>query len=78
MFYHVYFSGMRLVSRQCTPTTQVSGDGVDNDCDGSVDEELCNGVDDDADNAVDEDCGGILPSKNCCLNTNLLTIFNHY
>lgn len=50
---------MRLVEKLCQITTQVNGDGIDNDCDGSIDEELCNGVDDDADGAVDEDCGGM-------------------
>ena len=36
------------------------GDGVDNDCDGSIDEELCTGTnlnaDTDGDGRVDEDC----------------------
>lgn len=49
---------MRLVAASCVVTGQVDGDGIDNDCDGSVDEELCNGIDDDADGQVDEDCGG--------------------
>lgn len=49
---------MRLVAQGCSPTVQVEGDGIDNDCDGSVDEELCNGIDDDADGFTDEDCGG--------------------
>lgn len=49
--------GMRLVVAGCVQTTQVEGDNIDNDCDGSIDEELCNGIDDDADGSVDEDCG---------------------
>ncbi|XP_066276578.1 IgGFc-binding protein-like [Branchiostoma lanceolatum] len=39
----------------CTATETASGDGVDNDCDGRVDEELRNGVDDDGDGLIDED-----------------------
>ncbi|XP_035672719.1 IgGFc-binding protein-like [Branchiostoma floridae] len=39
----------------CDPTETVSGDGVDNDCDMKVDEELRNGLDDDGDGLVDED-----------------------
>lgn len=31
------------------------GDGIDNDCDGVIDEELANGVDDDLDGRIDED-----------------------
>ena len=49
--------GMRLVAQGCVQTTQTEGDGIDNDCDGSVDEELCNSIDDDADGSIDEDCG---------------------
>ncbi|ESP00924.1 hypothetical protein LOTGIDRAFT_238409, partial [Lottia gigantea] len=33
----------------------VAGDGLDNDCDGLIDEETDNGVDDDGDSLVDED-----------------------
>ncbi len=34
------------------------GDGIDNDGDGSVDEEALNGIDDDLDGLIDEDCFG--------------------
>ena len=30
-------------------------DGLDNDCDSKIDEELANGIDDDGDGLVDED-----------------------
>ncbi|XP_067659151.1 IgGFc-binding protein-like isoform X2 [Haliotis asinina] len=44
----------------CAPTSGYPGDGVDNDCDGDVDEEACcaniDGIDDDLDLVVDEDC----------------------
>lgn len=55
-------TGMRLKTRVCSKTISTDGDGIDNDCDGSIDEELCNGIDDDADGEVDEDCG----SKSLC------------
>ena len=46
-----------LVSYVCTPdvTGGHPGDGIDNDCDHFVDEELPNGIDDDGDGLVDED-----------------------
>ena len=31
------------------------GDGVDNDCDGKIDEEVKDGKDDDGDRVIDED-----------------------
>lgn len=35
-------------------------DNIDNDCDGTTDEETCgNGKDDDEDGLVDEDCKGL-------------------
>ena len=37
------------------PTTSEPGDGIDNDCDGQVDEEDKNGQDDDGDGDSDED-----------------------
>ncbi|KAK3094414.1 hypothetical protein FSP39_001502 [Pinctada imbricata] len=54
--------GMRLapINTVCVPTSTVVGDGIDNDCDGLIDEELCtvaNGrKDDDKDGRIDEDC----------------------
>ncbi|XP_067949903.1 uncharacterized protein [Watersipora subatra] len=46
-----------IAPHQCVSTLPAVGDGVDNDCDGSIDEELCNEIDDDVDGKVDEDCG---------------------
>lgn len=44
----------------CLPSESVFGDGLDNDCDGDIDEELCTGAyigsDTDSDGRVDEDC----------------------
>ena len=39
----------------CTPSSTSPGDGIDNDCDGRLDEELANGLDDDGDGLTDED-----------------------
>ena len=48
-----------------TPNTM--GDGLDNDCDGLIDEELCmasnGGADDDGDGQSDEDCATPPPRK---------------
>ena len=41
----------------CGLTSPQPADGVDNDCDGRVDEEKQNGRDDDGDGKVDEDVG---------------------
>ena len=39
----------------CLPTNTTGGDKIDNDCDDATDEELANGVDDDGDGRIDED-----------------------
>ncbi|KAK0062009.1 Hemicentin-1 [Biomphalaria pfeifferi] len=39
----------------CSPSDQSEEDGLDNDCDGIVDEEYRNGLDDDGDGLIDED-----------------------
>ena len=55
-----YPAQLRMVplNAGCTPSAMVAGDGVDNDCDGSADEELANGLDDDGDGLIDEDVQG--------------------
>ena len=40
---------------QCVRTAVVPGDGIDNDCDGKIDEEVRDGKDDDNDGEEDED-----------------------
>jgi len=45
--------------KQCDASPAHPGDGVDNDCDGSTDEELDNGVDDDGDFLIDEDTAAL-------------------
>ncbi|XP_061169978.1 uncharacterized protein LOC133179200 [Saccostrea echinata] len=43
--------------KECIPSAMDIGDGVDNDCDGQVDEEICNDLkDNDKDGQKDEDC----------------------
>nr|XP_022322146.1 uncharacterized protein LOC111123822 isoform X3 [Crassostrea virginica] len=60
-------TGMRLakINAPCNRTTPIPGDGIDNDCDGKIDEELCtaanNQKDDDNDGEKDEDCALPLP-----------------
>uniref|UniRef100_A0A8W8IN47 IgGFc-binding protein N-terminal domain-containing protein n=1 Tax=Magallana gigas TaxID=29159 RepID=A0A8W8IN47_MAGGI len=53
-------AGMRLspINVPCNVTSGAIPDGIDNDCDGLIDEELCDGnfADDDADGLIDEDC----------------------
>ncbi|XP_035668453.1 IgGFc-binding protein-like isoform X2 [Branchiostoma floridae] len=58
-----YPGGLRLaqIAAPCVATATISGDGVDNDCDGRIDEELANGLDDDGDGAIDEDLAGQQP-----------------
>ncbi|XP_060570175.1 uncharacterized protein LOC132728545 [Ruditapes philippinarum] len=54
---YAYAAGTRLapINLPCSPTSTDAGDGVDNDCDGRIDEETDNGIDDDGDGTIDED-----------------------
>ena len=40
---------------QCKSTRSNPGDGIDNDCDGTIDEEEKDGKDNDGDGEIDED-----------------------
>ena len=40
---------------QCRQTDAIPGDGIDNDCDVAIDEEIIDGKDNDGDRYVDED-----------------------
>ncbi|KAI8498801.1 hypothetical protein Bbelb_232540, partial [Branchiostoma belcheri] len=52
-----YPGGLRLaeVTSPCARSLPYAGDGLDNDCDGVIDEELLNEWDDDGDGRIDED-----------------------
>ena len=41
--------------QQCKQTVTVPADGIDNDCDGQIDEERLDGKDNDGDGLIDED-----------------------
>jgi len=43
----------------CTRTAMVPGDGIDNDCDGRIDEDPVDGLDNDGDGLIDEDSPAI-------------------
>ncbi|XP_071168590.1 uncharacterized protein [Mytilus edulis] len=62
-----FTTGMRMagINTVCVPSTTVVGDGIDNDCDGLIDEEICTTAnqnnDDDGDGVSDEDCATPAP-----------------
>ena len=50
-------SASQVITLICNPSPTVPADGVNNDCDALVDEEVRNYVDDDGDGRIDEDLG---------------------
>ncbi|XP_061179024.1 uncharacterized protein LOC133187622 [Saccostrea echinata] len=60
-------TGMRLTSinRPCINSPSSHGDGLDNDCDRKIDEEIDNGQDDDGDGLIDEDCAEAYQDRPC-------------
>ena len=45
---------------QCKKTRSRPGDGIDNDCDGKIDEELLDGLDTDGDGLIGEDLAVVI------------------
>ncbi|XP_013402551.1 uncharacterized protein LOC106168141 [Lingula anatina] len=58
-----YPGGLRLanIADECIPKIGLPADGMDNDCDYRIDEELANGLDDDGDGVIDEDLAAAPP-----------------
>lgn len=52
MFCIVLGSRLASIGDYCVTSAAVVNDGVDNDCDGAIDEELGNGIDDDGDGYI--------------------------
>lgn len=52
--YYIIMIGARLspIGDFCIPTNSTAKDGLDNDCDDQIDEELLNGIDDDGDGLI--------------------------
>jgi CUB/sushi domain-containing protein len=59
-----YPGGLRLadITGECTGRIDTPADGMDNDCDRRIDEELKNGIDDDGDGLIDEDLATFPPT----------------
>ncbi len=70
---------VKVACETCSPTTEICGDGKDNDCDGQIDEgcatpdcvpkpEICgDGIDNDCDGEIDEGCDpDCVPSPEIC------------
>ena len=62
-----YHATKKHFSYQCVRSEAIAGDGIDNDCDGRIDEEVKDGKDNDGDGDIDEDLELVrLPSVFFC------------
>lgn len=71
---------VRVMQAGFPTTPQVGDDGIDNDCDGAIDEEIFDLADNDGDGLIDEDYGtsGPVPGREGCLITMTRTSEGEY